>query len=31
VSYDVPLRVRVGIARPADRRPGVYAGFATDF
>jgi len=31
VSYDVPLRVRVGIARPADRRPSVYAGFATDF
>jgi hypothetical protein len=31
VSYDLPLRVRVGIAQPADRSARVYAAFATDF
>ena len=31
VSYDLPLRVRIGIAQPADRHAQVYAAFATDF
>lgn len=31
VSYDLPLRVRVGVARPATGRTNVYAGFGADF
>ena len=31
VSYDLPLRVRLGVARPATGHPQVYAAFAADF
>ena len=31
VSYDLPLRVRLGIAQPATGHPQVYAAFAADF
>jgi hypothetical protein len=31
VSYDLPLRVRVGVAQPATGRARVYAAFAADF
>jgi hypothetical protein len=31
VSYDVPLRVRLGVAQPAAGHPQVYAAFAADF
>jgi hypothetical protein len=31
VSYDLPLRVRVGVAHPAAGHAQVYAGFAADF
>jgi len=31
VSYDLPLRVRLGVAQPATGHPQVYAAFAADF
>ena len=31
ISYDLPLRVRLGVAQPATGHPRVYAAFATDF
>jgi hypothetical protein len=31
VSYDLPLRVRVGVAQPATGHPKVYAAFGADF
>ena len=31
VNYDLPLRVRVGVAQPANRNTQVYAAFAADF
>jgi len=31
VSYDLPLRVRVGVAQPATGHPQIYAAFAADF
>lgn len=31
VSYDLPLRVRVGLAQPATGQPVVYGGFGADF
>jgi hypothetical protein len=31
VSYDLPLRVRVGVAQPATGHAQVYAAFAADF
>ena len=31
VSYDLPLRVRLGIAQPATGHPQFYAAFAADF
>jgi len=31
VNYDLPLRVRLGIAQPATGHPQVYAAFAADF
>jgi len=31
VSYDLPLRVRLGVAQPATGHPRVYAAFAADF
>jgi hypothetical protein len=31
VSYDLPLRVRVGVAQPASGHPRLYAALAADF
>jgi hypothetical protein len=31
VSYDLPLRARVGVAQPATGHPRIYAAFAADF
>jgi hypothetical protein len=31
VSYDLPLRVRVGVAQPAAGHPQLYAAFTADF
>jgi hypothetical protein len=31
ISYDLPLRVRVGVAQPATGRTQVYAAFGADF
>ncbi len=31
VNYDLPLRVRVGVARPAAGQPVLYAAFGADF
>jgi len=31
ISYDLPLRVRVGVAQPAAGQPKVYAAFGADF
>jgi outer membrane protein assembly factor BamA len=31
VSYDLPLRVRLGVAQPAAAHPQVYLAFAADF
>jgi hypothetical protein len=31
VTYDVPLRLRLGVAQPATGHPQVYAAFAADF
>jgi hemolysin activation/secretion protein len=31
VTYDVPLRLRLGVAQPAIGHPQVYAAFAADF
>ena len=31
VNYDLPLRVRVGVAQPANGNTQVYAAFAADF
>jgi hypothetical protein len=31
VSYDLPLRARVGVAQPATGHPRLYAAFAADF
>ncbi|HWC74161.1 MAG TPA: hypothetical protein VG454_09515 [Gemmatimonadales bacterium] len=31
VSYDLPLRVRVGVAQPATGQPQIYGAFAADF
>ena len=31
ISYDLPLRVRLGVAQPATGHPRVYAAFAADF
>lgn len=30
-SYDLPLRIRLGVAQPATGRPQLYAAFAADF
>lgn len=30
-SYDLPLRIRLGVAQPATGHPQVYAAFAADF
>jgi len=31
ISYDIPLRVRVGVAQPASGQATVYGGFGADF
>jgi hypothetical protein len=31
VSYDLPLRVRIGVAQPATGHAQVYGAFAADF
>ncbi|MGH7520306.1 MAG: hypothetical protein ACREMI_03410, partial [Gemmatimonadales bacterium] len=31
ISYDLPLRVRVGVAQPATGHAQVYAAFGADF